>query len=183
MLVEHHREKLVNAVLFFAQNTHKCGKTKLFKLLNFLDFEHYKLVGRSVTGLDYFAWKMGPVPPELFEEMDSPKEDMRAAVSFEKRVVQKGEMTAVVAKAEFDEASFSKRELKIMRNLADEYKNASADEMVEEAHLETKPWHQVWEEEGRKQGAIPYEYALVDKEHDPVQELVRENDEIRSNFK
>ncbi|WP_217994559.1 Panacea domain-containing protein [Rodentibacter caecimuris] len=38
-------------------------------MLYFLDFEHYKQVGRSVTGLDYSAWKMGPVPVDLHEEI------------------------------------------------------------------------------------------------------------------
>jgi hypothetical protein len=43
MLVSREREKLCQAIVFFAQNTQKLGKTKLFKLLYFLrrppDFE------------------------------------------------------------------------------------------------------------------------------------------------
>ncbi|EQD73859.1 hypothetical protein B1A_04740, partial [mine drainage metagenome] len=62
MLISHEREKLINAIIFFAIHTRFLGKTKLFKLLYFLDFEHHKETGRSVTGMDYFAWKMGPVP-------------------------------------------------------------------------------------------------------------------------
>lgn len=33
MLISREREKLINAILFFASNTHFCGKVKLFKLL------------------------------------------------------------------------------------------------------------------------------------------------------
>jgi len=35
---------------------------KLFKLLYFLDFVHFKNYGTTVTGMEYSAWKMGPVP-------------------------------------------------------------------------------------------------------------------------
>lgn len=61
MLTNHERQKLVEAVLYFATNVKKLGKVKLFKLLYFLDFEHFRDTGRSVTGMDYVAWKMGPV--------------------------------------------------------------------------------------------------------------------------
>ena len=40
MLINHEREKLINAIIYFAKNTRFLGKTKLCKLLYFLDFEH-----------------------------------------------------------------------------------------------------------------------------------------------
>lgn len=80
MLITHEREKMIQAIIYFAQNTHYCGKTKLFKLLYFLDFEHYKITGRSVTGLKYSAWKMGSVPTALYEELDLPDPDFASAI-------------------------------------------------------------------------------------------------------
>jgi hypothetical protein len=62
-------EKLVNAINFFARNTKHCHTLKLFKLLNFLDFEHFRATGSGVTGLTYSAWPLGPVPPALFREL------------------------------------------------------------------------------------------------------------------
>jgi Antitoxin SocA-like, Panacea domain len=67
MLISRNREKLINVVVYFASNTRHCGKVKLFKLLYLLDFTHFRETGRSVTGLDYRAWKMGPVPLELMK--------------------------------------------------------------------------------------------------------------------
>src|SRR5436190_1617210 len=69
MSADRKREKLVNAALYFAQNTEHFGLVKLFKLLYFLDFEHYKDIGRSVTGLEYEAWEQGPVPAKLNREI------------------------------------------------------------------------------------------------------------------
>ena len=48
MLISRDREKLVNAIVFFADNTRYCGKTKLFKLLYLLDLHHFRETGRSV---------------------------------------------------------------------------------------------------------------------------------------
>jgi len=70
MLVSQARQKLIHAVVFFASNTKYCGKVKLFKLLYLLDFGHFRQTGRSVTGLDYLAWKFGPVPLALAQEWD-----------------------------------------------------------------------------------------------------------------
>ena len=62
------RQKLINAIVFFASNTQFCGKIKLFKLLYLMDFEHFGKTGKSVTGFEYEAWKFGPVPTALMEE-------------------------------------------------------------------------------------------------------------------
>jgi len=62
LLKNHNNERLVQAIVYFAHHTRSLGKVKLFKLLYLLDFEHFRQTGRSVTGQEYRAWKMGPVP-------------------------------------------------------------------------------------------------------------------------
>lgn len=69
IFIHHRREKLENAIAYFSRNTHYCHTLKLFKLLYFLDFEHYRQTGGSVTGLDYHALPMGPVPRALLDEV------------------------------------------------------------------------------------------------------------------
>ena len=64
-----YREKLLNAILFFCKNTQKQSKVKIFKLLYFLDFQHFKETGRSVTNLDYQALDFGPVPEDFYREI------------------------------------------------------------------------------------------------------------------
>ena len=60
MLVSHSRDKLINAILYFAEHTRGLGNIKLFKPLYPLDFEHFRQTARPVTGMEYRAWKMGP---------------------------------------------------------------------------------------------------------------------------
>src|SRR5438046_2822902 len=116
MIITHEREKLIQAINFFARNTRKFGKVKLYKLLYFLDFEHFKLTGRSVTGLVYYAWPKGPVPVALHNEIDNPQEDLRQAIDFDTRNVRDGWMLKVTPKVEFSDRHFSKRELAILKN-------------------------------------------------------------------
>lgn len=179
MLITHEREKLFNALIYFSNNVRYLGKTKLFKLLYLLDFEHFKQTGRSVTGLDYFAWKMGPVPVSLYEEIEKPNEDMAARIEFQKRAVRENWKLEIVPQTAFDSSHFSKRELRIMEELAKEYRDAYANKMVEITHLENQPWHKVYEEQGRKQELIPYEYALRRDEEDAMRSLIEENNQVR----
>ena len=182
LLRSHQREKLINVMISFAHNTKKCGKVKLFKLMYFLDFEHYKQTGRSVTGLNYYAWPMGPVPVDLYAEFDLPAVDMLSSVQFEPIPIKNGLMIYIKPIAEFDNSYFSKRELRIMDELASEYYDTSAEDMIEATHLEHKPWQRVYIQEGKKQQLIPYEYVLTTKEKELISELKQEHQEMLSNF-
>jgi prephenate dehydrogenase len=56
-------EKYKNAVLFFAKNLNKfqLGKTKLAKLLYYLDFISYRDKKKTVTGTLYYKQEFGPL--------------------------------------------------------------------------------------------------------------------------
>ena len=181
-LITHQREKLINVMVYFAQNTQKCGKVKLFKLMYFLDFEHYKQIGRSVTGLDYYAWPMGPVPVDLYAEFDVPAPDMLNCVQFEPIPVKNGLMLFIQPIAEFDNRYFSKRELRLMADLATQYFETSAEDIIEASHLEHQPWQRVYIQEGKKQQLIPYEYVLTSEEKEVISELSQAHQEMLRNF-
>jgi len=182
MLITHEREKLLNAIIFFANNTSYLGKTKLWKLLYFLDFEHFKETGRSVTGMEYNAWPMGPVPVALHNEVDAPKPDMAAKIQFGKKEVNgNNQMLTVTPLAEFDPSHFSKRELRLMERLASDFAKTKADDMIEATHLENQPWHKIYNELGLKQQSIPFELALRAQEEGELRDVVRERDEVLVN--
>ncbi len=122
MLITHEREKLLQAINFFVRNTNKCGKTKLFKLLYLLDFEHFKATGRSVTGLTYNAWPMGPVPVSLYNEFEAPEPDMAHAFHFEQRKIRNNTetMLRITPSIEFSDRHFTTRELSLLAELSKE---------------------------------------------------------------
>jgi uncharacterized phage-associated protein len=179
MLIRHEREKLIQTMVYFAQNTQFCGKIKLFKLLYFLDFEHYKITGRSVTGLTYSAWKMGPVPTELFDELESPDPDMAEAIAISEIPTRFGKpMLSLRPAKEFSGDLFTKRELRLLESLAKEYRDTKADDMIEATHLENMPWDKVFNKEQKRQAKIPYEYALREDEKVEMLNLIQERDSL-----
>lgn len=174
MLITHEREKLINAIIYFSQNTTKCHKIKLFKLLYFLDFEHYKITGRSVTGLQYSAWKFGPVPTMLYEEIDSPSPDLASAVNFTLEIGSRLQKLIIKPIEGFNASIFSRRELRLLESLACEFEHANGDDMIEATHLENAPWDRVFNKEGKPQAVIPYEYALLASEKDEMLTYIQE---------
>jgi uncharacterized phage-associated protein len=183
MIVTHNREKLLNAIIYFIENSGSMGKTKLFKLLYFLDFEHFKETGRSVTGLEYHAWKMGPVPVALQEEIENPEADFIETLDVEFGESNGYKFTNFKSKSKFDSKYFTKRELRLLKDIADRYFMDIAKEMVFRTHLEKEPWHRVWEVEKRRFDKIPYEYILDENEKDFIQSLKLEREEIINNYK
>ncbi|MGE4532096.1 Panacea domain-containing protein [Halomonas sp.] len=184
MLISHEREKLINAIIFFATNTHYLGKIKLFKLLYFLDFEHFKATGRSVTELEYYAWKMGPVPTKLFEELEAPEPDLAQALEID-RVPTRYErpMLSFTPRVEFDASHFSKREMRLMERLAREFEDTKAEDMIEATHLENQPWDRVWNQYGGRQEQIPYELAVRDQEREAVLAVARGHREVMGSLR
>ena len=165
MFINHNKEKISNAITYFLNRTSWSGKKKIYKLLFILDFEHFKQTGRSVTGFDYFAWRMGPVPAELDEAIDNNSEDILDNFDIE---VQKGKRNIKTVylqpKKEFDARFFSRRELQLLENIAERFEMSSGDDMVWFTHREDEPWYRVWEIEKRRFDKIPYEYVLDELE-------------------
>lgn len=178
MIINYQREKLLNALIYFIENTSWTGKTKLYKLLYYLDFKHFKETGRSVTGLDYFAWEMGPVPAKLQEEIENPKEDFSEKLGVDIQPTKKGKTVYLQPQAEFDPAYFSKRELRLLQDIACRFDMSNTQEMVDQTHLKAEPWHMVWEVEKRHFDKIPYSYVLEDEEKEFIESLAAEHEEV-----
>lgn len=160
MLITHERDKLINAIVYFAQNADHLGKTKLFKLLYLLDFEHYRQTGRSVTGLDYYAWKLGPVPVALDEEIEEPEKDLDEAVTVEPELVINHKRMHIKATQAFDSSHFSKRELRLLQSLTDKHKSCFAKDMVSITHKKGGAWDRVFADGQGYNEQIPYELAV-----------------------
>lgn len=154
------RQRLINAVLFFAKNTNYCGKIKLFKLLYLLDFEHFRQTGKSVTGYDYQAWKFGPVPVDLMEEWEQLDPDLAQVVHIVPEPVIDFVRQSVKANdgVEFDDSEFTPRQLRIMDELAGRYRDTMSDKMIDVTHAQNGAWDKVWQ--GGKGAHQPIPYAL-----------------------
>jgi uncharacterized phage-associated protein len=170
MLISREREKLINTIVFFARNTRFCGKTKLFKLLYLLDFYHFRATGRCVTGLEYRAWKHGPVPFGLEQEWDGFEPDLAAAIDVVPEPVYDYDRLRIEPKAEFDPRHFTKRELQLMQELAERHHDEMTRPLIGLTHEERGPWDKIWDGGHGNDARIPYALAVPDD--DPNRKVI-----------
>jgi uncharacterized phage-associated protein len=180
MLISREREKLINAIVYFATNTHHCGKVKLFKLLYLLDFGHFRETGRSVTGLDYRAWELGPVPFDLYREWDRFHPDLASAVEVVPERVIDYQRERVVPKAAFDSSHFTKRELRLMAELAARFRDDTTAPLINVTHAERGPWDKIWDGGRGDDARIPYTLAVPDDDpnRDAILEAARDHESM-----
>lgn len=169
MIVTREREKLINAIIYFVQNTKHCHTLKLFKLLNFLDFEHYRQTGQTVTGLKYVAWKQGPAPNALWHELQKGgNADLKASmviIPHKDDVTEKLLRRELKPKIQFNKRIFTKRELAIMERLAFFFDDLKAWDMSEFSHKQGLPWRKVFDKGNGEGSEISIDLAL---QADPV---------------
>lgn len=158
------RNRLINAIVFFAENTQFCGKIKLFKLLYLLDFEHFRQTGKSVTGFEYQAWKFGPVPVELMEEWEEPSDELAKAVHIvEEKVIDYVRQTVKVNKGvHFDPDDFTPRQIKLMEGLAARYRDTRSPTMIDVTHEQNGAWDKIWQGGLGARELIPYELSIAE---------------------
>ncbi|MDD2609363.1 MAG: Panacea domain-containing protein [Giesbergeria sp.] len=159
-----YRQRLINAVLFFAKNVKYCDKIKLFKLLYLLDFEHFRQTGKCVTGYDYQAWKFGPVPVDLMEEWEQLEPDLAQVVCILPEQIVDYVRHTVKAKdgVEFDDSEFTPRQLRIMTELVDKYSDTLSAEMIDVTHAQNGAWDKVWQGGKGAHQPIPYALGIAD---------------------
>jgi uncharacterized phage-associated protein len=158
MFVSRDREKLINAIIYFLGATNHCHTLKLFKLLNFADFEHFRQTGRTIFNLDYKALPKGPVPTKLYDEIKRGGDsDLKAAISL---FPVKDEITDELlrrdlkVRGKFDKQYFSKREIKIIERVAEFFKELKAEDMSEFSHRAGEPWRSVYGQKGEGSGKL-----------------------------
>jgi uncharacterized phage-associated protein len=157
MIVLRDREKLINAIIYFLRETRHCHTLKLFKLLNFSDFEHFRQTGRTIFGLQYQALPKGPVPTELLDEIErGGGKDLKAAINLtEIRDEITGELKRrdLRPRIAFDKKWFTPRELKVLARIAEFFRDLKADDMSEFSQENKKPWASVYQN-GKGQGQV-----------------------------
>ncbi len=182
-----YRQKLLNAVLYFAGNTKFAGITKMSKLLYFLDFMHFKETGYPSIGLQYFAFDQGPVPKSFWLEVKDgnvPEDFKNKLAIIPKAEESESNYKEFKAKASPDLSVFTPREKKILENIVFMFSELKAKDISDISHLKKEPWDITRKQKG-KNGIIDYVLALDDKalvSKEEAEESLKEHFEIVKNF-
>lgn len=181
------REKLLNAVLFFSKKTKCPSLVKMFKLLFFLDFCHFKLTGRSVTDLDYNALPYGPVPCDFYDEVKNGAvpDDMEDALALVPLQTERDTPAyEFKAKRSSDLSVFTPREQQLLKDLAYTFRDVTPKQISEISHLKNQPWDKTIKEKGPN-NLIDYLLALdadAKVTVEDAKELLKERREMLKNF-
>jgi len=149
-MLSYQKERIDNALLFFAQNHYKKTKnylsqTFLYKYLAFFEFRYLKAAGDMPLELTYKAMERGPVPMEIYSNRDKP--GYFSKVIFEP-IQTKGGKTGYVVKpnGKFDPDYFAVAELEEMNNLIEMFAQrwVGSTEMSEASHQAIKAWRNTY---------------------------------------
>jgi len=175
------RERIQNLALYFVQNTKYVSTTKLCKLFYFLDIDVYVQTGFSVTNLQYRAKPRGPVPMEIWADIQDKRRnkytyfDLFEIIKRETRRSSKTENDEIylIAKKKktFNNTYFSEIELQILQAICKKFYESLGTEMSEESHLHGSPWKEAWKE-GKGDGDL-IDFDLEARLHYNTEEIER----------
>ncbi len=136
----HSEEKLQQVILYFLEhiNNVHLGRTKLMKLLYFVDFNHYEAHGQSVTGATYRKLPHGPYPDKI-EKLIAKMEAsglVRGVKADHKGYAQH---RLITLNGKFSPAKFSGTELQALERVAADWADATAAQIEAATHREA-PW-------------------------------------------
>jgi hypothetical protein len=144
-------EKVINLIKFLTQSS-GVFKTKLLKLLFYVDFKYFKEFNVSMTGMQYARLPLGPVP-EDFNLLIGVVLEADSSIQLEERVIANREGEVLVSSTPYEQSCFNESEVKIIQEINSRFLNFTSSEIKEYSHkekayIETKP-----------SKLISYEYA------------------------
>ena len=147
--------KFSEMAVFFTEKLEP-WKTKLNKLLFYADFIMYKQTGFSMSGIQYRAIPMGPVPNNfnsIFEFLSNKGELHIYYTNFADGGT--GEQFKPNSSKSFDKELFNETEIQILELVAERFKTTSTNEIIEISHKE-----KAWIDNNAERKLIDYNYSF-----------------------
>jgi putative zinc finger/helix-turn-helix YgiT family protein len=149
-------EKFLYMIIFFASRI-KPFKTKLNKLLFYADFINYKKTCFSISGCNYKAIDLGPVPKgydTLFEFFSANNKIIIDYIEWP-QWDNVGEQFLENPDHLFDKEVFNEDELESLQLVVTHFKDEKTKDLIENSHKE-----RAWKENEKQKGFIAYDYAF-----------------------
>jgi transcriptional regulator with XRE-family HTH domain len=148
-------EKFTQMVLFFTEKMQP-WKTKLNKLLFYSDFSMYCKTGLSISGLQYRAIPMGPIPnnfQSIFEYLvNNNNVDIHYTTFPDGNT---GEQFMPLSRGLINLDIFTEHELSVLEEIAARFKSTSTSDIINISHKE-----KAWIENEKERKIIDYTYGF-----------------------
>jgi len=125
-------------------------KTKMNKVLFYIDFLAYREHGMAISGLSYQAIEFGPVPirwDRVYSAFDELEEQVK--------LVKEQECTQLKANSKPDMSDFSQEEISIINTVCSRLKNMSSRDVTALSHKES-----AWKDNNGHPKPIPFSKAF-----------------------
>lgn len=129
--------KLGNAIVYLCTNVPDPNKTKILKLVYFLQEKSIQKFGVPFFKIPFKVWQFGPVNPDLYQEFSGQPFILEGFIN----TYQDDNTTIIQPKVAFNDEEFSDRELDILGKIVVAFRNTPASTLVELTHYEGHPWH------------------------------------------
>lgn len=144
--IQANRQKIAVLLEYLATIMPNVQLRKLLKILYLIDEESVKSRAIPVTWLDYYAWKKGPVAPEIYEMKNGAFSDYVTCVVGDDGKWHVSSIKTAPYLIDKDMEIMSDYERQIIDRVLLQYMHKSADELTEETHMRDSLWSQVVEE-------------------------------------
>jgi uncharacterized phage-associated protein len=174
--VQYDEDRLKELVLYVAGKSStdaSFGAIKLNKLLFFADFWAYGAFGKPITGATYEKQRFGPVPREV-KQAQSALEAAEDAVVIKRRHFYPQQKT--VARREADMSLFEPRELQLIDEILEVFKDDYAEFISEFSHEISAGWQLA-----KMHEEIPYDSIFLSTE-DISEGEIRRGRELAEQF-
>lgn len=147
--------RLIEMIVYFAKEL-KPYKTQLNKLLFYADFYHYKRTATSISGAEYCAIKMGPVPNNFNSIFEYAATTKMIEIEYHDFGGGKyGEQFKEHRGHKFNKQLFNKDELETLATIKDLFAKKSTKEIIDLSHDEI-----AWKANNEGNQKISYDYAF-----------------------
>jgi uncharacterized phage-associated protein len=138
-LTQSDKEKLGNTVVYVASHVINLSKTKLLKLLYFMEEYSVRRFHTPFLGLPFEVWQAGPVVKDVFIDLSETPIILDGYIT--KQVIDN--KTYIKSSRDFCDDEFSDNDMLVMQEVLKKYSSKSAKELVELTHKEGTLWYKV----------------------------------------
>lgn len=126
-----------NIIILLANECKPLHHTNLLKLLYLIDEKSTIDHGAPITWLEFKAWKLGPVSPDVYYSKNKGYNKFYEYVDFKK---ENNNSYLVSPKKDFDGSLFCDSDLEIIRFVISNYGNLNSGKLIDITHQEGNLW-------------------------------------------
>lgn len=140
--------KIGNTIVYLAQRIDDLSKTKLLKLLFFLEERAVNKLNLPFLDLKFEVWSKGPVSKDIFIELSEGKTKELVLLKDFIAIEVRDDCTYVKPAVDFCDDEFSDNEIELLESIVADFGKVTASDLVGLTHHPESLWYKLAQENG-----------------------------------